>query len=189
MSPILGIWASAEQNSFIGSYESIARTTVTTDSTINSITFSSIPSTYSHLQLRIIARSQRSATSDTLYMRYNSDSSNNYSQHTLIGNGSAASATGYYPENVSYSGTIAGNTATTGVFGVSIIDILDYSNTNKYKTTRILDGYDNNGSGTINLRSSNWGSTSALSTIFIANYTNGDFFKAGSSFALYGIKG
>jgi hypothetical protein len=140
------------------------------------------------LQLRITARSQRAAAADSLYMRYNSDSSNNYSRHTLVANGSAVSANAYYPENVVFCGEIAAASATAGVFGISVIDILDYANTNKYKVTRALDGYDNNGSGTVNFRSSSWGSTSALSTIFIANYTNGDFFKAGSSFALYGIK-
>ena len=69
---------------------------------------------------------------------------------------------------------------------VSVIDILDYANTNKYKTVRALHGSDANGSGLIALRSGNWRSTSAITRIDLTPSSNN--FKQYSHFALYGVK-
>jgi len=71
MSPILGILASQNYPRINGAYESIATTTVSTS--VSSITFSSIPATYTHLQLRWIARSDRAAAQDFVDIRLNSD--------------------------------------------------------------------------------------------------------------------
>lgn len=68
-----------------------------------------------------------------------------------------------------------------------VVDILDYANTNKNKTIRVLAGVDNNGSGEVALNSGLWPSTSALNTIKILT-TSGNLNQY-SSFALYGIKG
>jgi hypothetical protein len=122
-------------------------------------------------------------------MRLNSDSGTNYSYHNLTGNGSAASAGGYAPDTIMFVATTAAASATSGTFGVSVVDILDYGNTNKNTTVRALDGYDANGSGVVEFRSNAWFNTAAVSTIFLANYQAGDNFAAGTSFALYGIKG
>jgi hypothetical protein len=185
--PILGVIDSAKSgNLYAASYESIA--TFTSSGSTNLIQFTSIPSTYTHLQLRILARSAQAATTDTIYFRFNGDSTNNYSRHLLSSNGSAISATGFYPENVVFAGTIAAASSTANVFGSYIVDILDYTNTNKNKVTRSLGGYDANGSGVIDFRSANWGSTAAITSITLANYTAGANFGNGSSFALYGIK-
>lgn len=169
------------------SYESIA--TFTSSGSTSSITFSSIPSTYKHLQLRILSRSAYAAATDQIYMRLNSDSGTNYSWHYLRGDGASATASGYASDNIIYAATTPAASASASIFGVSIIDILDYGNTNKNKTVRILDGYDANGSGIVELRSSGWYSTSAISTILLANYMAGSNFASGSSFALYGVKG
>jgi hypothetical protein len=75
------------------------------------------------------------------------------------------------------------------IFGVTILDILDYANTNKYKTTRNLAGVDSNDTnGKISFESGSWRSTSAVSTITLISGTGSDFLQY-SSFALYGIKG
>ncbi len=169
------------------SYESIA--TFTSSGSTNLITFSSIPSTYTHLQLRIFARSAQAASTDTVYFRFNGDSTNNYSRHLLSGDGASATVTGYYPENVIFAGTIAAASSTASAFGTYVVDILDYTNTNKNKVTRSLGGYDANGSGVVDFRSSNWGSTTAITSITLANYTAGANFANGSQFALYGIEG
>jgi hypothetical protein len=169
------------------SYDSIA--TFTSSGSTNLIEFTSIPSTYTHLQLRIFARSALSAATDTVYFRLNGDFSNNYSRHLLSGNGSSVSATGFYPENVIFAGTIAAASSTANTFGSYIVDILDYKNTNKNKVTRSLGGYDANGSGIIDFRSANWNSTTAITSIVLANYASGSNFANGSHFALYGIKG
>jgi len=75
----------------------------------------------------------------------------------------------------------------SNTYGVAIFDILEYANTNIYKTTRSLNGYDANGSGQVAFNSGNWRSTSAINRIDIS--FNADAFATGSSIALYGIKG
>ena len=73
------------------------------------------------------------------------------------------------------------------MYAASIIDILDYASTSKFKTTRVLDGYDANGSGEVIIGSGNWRSTSAITSITLGP-SSGNM-KLYSSFALYGIKG
>lgn len=182
MSPILGIWASQNYPRITGSYESIATTTVGAGGS-STITFSSIPSTYKHLQIRIMNLSS-SAESD-IRMRFNSDSSSNYSQHAIYGSGSGTP--GAY-------GTVNSNYASAGLTGgatypsVSIIDILDYENTNKFKTTRTLSGDDTNGAGFVFYYSGNWRNTNAITSITLTHFQSVNFNQY-SSFALYGIKG
>lgn len=185
--PILGIMASqVSGHLYAASYESIA--TFTSSGSTNLIQFTSIPATYTHLQLRVFSRSALAATTDTVYFRFNGDSTNNYSRHLLSGDGATATATGYYPENVVFVGTTSAANATANCFGSYIVDILDYTNTNKNKVVRSLGGYDANGSGIIDFRSANWNSTSAITSITLANYSSGSNFANGSIFALYGIK-
>ena len=165
-----------------GDYESIA---TYSPSGVTTVTFSSIPSTYQHLQLRLLTRTATSA-SDFIAIRFNGDSGSNYGFHNLYGNGSAAGASSTTPDTV-----IAWNVADGGdaanVFNACVFDILDYANTNKYKTARFLEGHDFNGSGVIELRSGAWRSTSAITSIEV--FTFGPNFATGSSIALYGIKG
>jgi hypothetical protein len=84
---------------------------------------------------------------------------------------------------------MAAASATASIFGVGVIDILDYANTNKYKTTRTLSCFDTNNvdRGLTMLLSGNWRSTSAVTTVrlFAGNNSMAQY----SSFALYGIKG
>jgi subtilase family serine protease len=105
----------------------------------------------------------------------------------LDGNGSSASAYGAaddFPQ-----GAIANASVTFGIFGAAIIDILDYANTNKYKTIRILSGNDNNGSGTIRFSSGAlYSNTNAVSSITLVSGSSGNWSEY-SQFALYGIKG
>ena len=173
-----------------GSYESIATTTVGAGGSAT-VTFSSIPATYTHLQVRLFARTSITAgNQDDTLMRFNSDTSSNYAGHQLYGDGSSAGAGslgGTPPVNVMYPAFITSNSATANSYGVGIIDILDYTNTNKYKVMRSLNGHDNNGNGFILLRSGLWMSTSAISTITFT-LGSGNFTQY-SSFALYGIKG
>ena len=184
---ILGILASSISGSkaVTNSYESIATTTVGSGGTAN-ITFSSIASTWTHLQIRAFSRnsySGGSAGTDNLFIQFNTDTASNYSAHYLSGNGASASA-GAYNADVVYCVTATGGTGSQP-FSSQIIDILDYKDTNKYKTVRLLSGVDNNGSGTVGLWSGNWRSTSAITSIKI--YSNYNWLQY-SHFALYGIK-
>jgi len=187
MTPMLGIMASAAMGSKQSSYESIQTTTVST--AVSSITFSSIPATYKHLQVRMIARDDRaSSTSDSGAFRFNSDSGNNYAYHALVGTGSTVITSAADTYSRGLIDRLTASTAGASTFGVAVLDILDYANTSKYKTVRILGGYDNNGDGQIILSSGLWQSTNAITTILI--YPNvGSNWVQYSSFALYGIKG
>ena len=170
------------------SYESIA--TVTGTGSATSLTFSSIPSTYTHLQIRGISRNTGGSQSYAIYLTFNGSSSG-YAWHYLKGNGSAASASGAASEvNINLQNADAGGTSTASTVGASIIDIHDYANTTKNKTVRAITGTDANTASTgfaISLGSGLWANTNAISSITI---TNGyDFFSTSTSFSLYGIKG
>lgn len=160
-----------------GSYESIQTVTVGAGGTAT-ITFSSIPSTYTHLQIRMLA--QNGNTNKNLSIRFNSDSGANYSRHILYGTGASALATGDINKN-----EVDAYISPTGGFGAAVVDILDYANTNKYKTTRALGGYDANGSGWMTLTSGNWRNTAAITSITLDNFASN--FAQYSTFALYGI--
>lgn len=160
------------------SYESIA-TVLVGSGGVASVSFSSIVGTYKHLQIRAYA--SQSSGGGSCDVEFNSDTTGtNYYQHALFGSGSAA-------------GAGAGNNKALGfqldsaAIGGGVMDILDYSNTNKYKTTRTLSGNDTNGGGYIVLRSGLWSNTSAITAITIKP-SSGNFTQY-SSFALYGIKG
>lgn len=184
---ILGTIASAiTANLPTNSYESIA--TVNLTGTQSSVSFTSIPSTYKHLQIRAIAKSNRTSEVQATYrFRFNSDSSSAYSYHRLMGDGSSASSSGGAASNYSYLYWGISTSDYANVFGASIWDILDYSNTNKNKTVRYLGGVDNNGSGGISLGSGAWLNTGAVSRIDLDIDTGFSFIQY-SQFALYGIK-
>ena len=171
------------------SYESIATVTVG-GAGQNTVTFSSISASYTHLQIRWIARENTGSVStpdENVRIRFNSDTGGNYSLHRLNGNGSTTSADGYANESDVVATGFSGNSATAGIYGAGIIDILDYANTNKYKTVRLLSGVDQNGSGAVWFNSGNWRNTNAITSIELRESTNG--FKQYTQFALYGIKG
>ena len=186
MTPILGIWAS--QGRVAGtSFESIATVTVGAGGS-SSVSFTSIPSTYSHLQIRFIARGE--STLARVALRANNDSNANYTLHYLYGNGSSAGAGGIGSQGQIDLTTIPTSSQTASAFGAAVVDILDYANTNKYKTIRSLGGDDLNGSGGYSiLYSGAWLSTSAINRIDIIPGTVGTGNIAQySTFALYGIK-
>ena len=119
----------------------------------------------------------------SLVAQLNSDTGSNYARHYLNGNGSSVGV----GANASFSNFFVGTTGNaTSTFGASVIDILDYANTNKYTTSRSLSGADANGSGFVQFFSGLWMNTAAVTTITITGDSNFDQY---SQFALYGIKG
>lgn len=173
---------------FDSDYELIERITVGSGGS-SSVTFSSIPQTYRHLQLRAAAKTNRSDNQDIICMRYNSDTGSNYAYHILYGNGSSAGADSNTSTGTPWSGIIAGQTDAANMFGAVITDILDYARTDRYKTMRSLNGTDQNSTaGRIYFSSNLWQSTSAISTLTVTP-VYGTSFSQYSNFALYGIKG
>ena len=187
--PILGILASS-MAAAKDSYESIATVSVGAGGT-SSVDFTSIPNTYTHLQLRYIAQTNRGTYGIAEYeLRFN-NSTTDYNYHPFYGDGSSVASLSY-----SFSSGLRGDgeigTSTGGTFGGGVLDILDYANTNKNKTVRWLGGVDINGTiagygGRVGLFSGLWRSTSAITSIKLVPYT-GSLFTQYSHFALYGIK-
>ena len=192
--PILGSVASQNTKTFLfapsGAYDSIATATVS-NGTTQTITFSSIPATYTHLQLRYIVRTNRSDDySDAIGIRFNSDTGSNYYRHHFGTEGSWTSSGGSSGSDAQYHIQAATALSLANTFGNGVIDIFDYANTIKQKTTRSLGGNNNNTSNQdwLLFASSLWRNTSAINTIDLkVNY--GTYYAVGSKIALYGIKG
>jgi len=171
------------------SYESIATVTVGSGGS-STVEFTSIPSTYTHLQLRGVARSTYAEGFDAASVKLNDDSGSNYSAHALVGYGATTgteAGSSISPGYPMYAIGGAGSTAGSNIFGATVLDILDYANTNKYKTIRSLMGVDTNGGGRIYFSSANWRNTNAITKITLTLF-NGNFVQY-TQFALYGIKG
>ena len=195
--PILGIMASQISGHLAppydgpyGAYDSLA--TVTLSASAASITFAGIPSGYKHLQVRLMARSDRATYPlDDNWIQFNGDTGSNYTSHALYGDGASASAYASAPRGNIYG---VGSMATSAGSGWSggILDILDYTNTNKNTTARWLQGFDTNGTvsgygGRINLISGSWMNTAAVTSItFGLDGTRA--YTQHSTFALYGVK-
>ena len=185
--PILGTVASQFSSKPFGSYESIATSTVGVGGATD-ITFSDINSNYAHLQVRIIARTTQSNSNVNLRFQVNGDTGSNYSFHQMYAYGSSIGAEG--GGNMSFGLTMQspGSTSSGNMFGIGILDILEYKNTNIYKTFRLLGGNDQNTSteGFSNFISTNWRSTSAITSLKFY-YPAGNLAQY-SQVALYGIK-
>jgi hypothetical protein len=170
----------------VGDYESIATIAVGVGG-VASVSFTSIPSTYTHLQIRFNARVVGAGSvNDNVLMQVNSDTGSNYNAHYLYGSGTSALAGATGTASTTYVGRAPQASATGGVYSGQVLDLLDYSNTNKYKTFRSLSGADLNGSGDIFLWSGLWMNTNAINTILIKGASSN--LSQYSSFALYGIK-
>jgi hypothetical protein len=174
-----------------GAFDSIATVTVGAGGS-STITFSSIPNTYKHLQIRGISKQSATTTGfPNVGLYFNADTTfTNYRSHYINANGSAVGAgevqaAGYYAYSFN---TITSNAGYANMFGVSVTDILDYANTNKNKTIRTLGGQDANGSGEVVFTSGLWmNSSTAVNAITLVLPGGGNFVQY-SFFALYGIK-
>jgi hypothetical protein len=167
-------------------YELLTTTLITSDTA--DVTFSNLNSTYGstyqHLQLRITARDTRNFSLNTTQIRFNGDSTGNYSWHRLYGNGSTVTSASQVSGTTMYAVETGANSTTANVFGAAIIDILDPFETTKNTTIRSLTGLNNQ---TIVLYSGAWRDTSALTSIYLVPEV-GASYVSGSRFSLYGMR-
>jgi len=162
-------------------YELIS-TSVVSGSSVASVTFSGLGTSaaaYKHLQLRVAATPV--ATGVTMWVQFNGDAASNYNHHFLVGQGGTA----YSGNGATANGTLIGGIAgwTNSYAMASIMDILDFSNTSKNKTTRALSGQ---ASGEVELCSGLWRSTAAVTSATV--YFGGTNIAVGSRLSLYGLK-
>ena len=158
-----------------------------------SFTFSSIPSAYKSLQLRMILRDSSAGTSaNYISLRFNGDTGSTYASHQLYDNYGSVAAYGAASQTFIQvqGGNISGN-ATANTFAASITDIVDYASTSKYKTSKsFAGGNTNNGSGynDVGFNSGLWQSTAAINSITVyVGSPNGYNINTGSTLSLYGV--
>jgi len=163
--------------------EAIATTYLEADAA--SVEFSGIPATYEHLQLRWSARSDRGNTYDHSYFRFNGDTAVNYSHHYLSGYASTADAGGVATQNTTYAYRLSGKSSAAESYGMTVLDIIDYTNTSKNTTISGIGGVNGTFDEAI-YYSGLWLSTAAVHTIWLKPYQGSNFLR-GSEFTLYGL--
>lgn len=180
------IW---DGTTFPGYFESIQTVVISTSGT-TLVEFTNIPQNYKHLQVRAVGRVGYPGTSSVSspQYRFNDDSGSNYSNHRVGTFGTGTFSDGEANQSIAGGvGWMSAATAGAGIFGAFVMDILDYSNTSKYKTVKTQPGVSFSGGGWSAITSNGWRSTSAITKIsFIENNNYG--WNQYSQFALYGIR-
>ena len=175
----------AGNTAFVPAFESIATATVGSSGS-SEIEFASIPSGFAHLQLRCYAFTETNG--HVMVLRINSDTGANYTFHCINGNGGGGTGSAGGSTGLTYARFFGSDVGTDTTNPTSaIVDILDYTNTNKYKTIRAISGCDNNGGGEVGIQSSLWINTSSITNIKI-RLNSGANYSQYSHFSLYGIK-
>ena len=167
-------------------YTLISSNTLT--SSAATVTFSSIPATYTDLVLRLSAR--KSAGGDTFKVQFNSDTATNYSNITVIGNGVTASSTRVNSQVYVRAYGANESTFTANSFGSSDVYIPSYL-VSQNKPIANFGVTENNSAAAdasfVNASAGLWRNTAAITSIVITD-PGASTFAIGSSFYLYGIK-
>ena len=199
MSPIIELiggakaygWGKFVSAPDLGAMFPIASTTLSVTSTV--VTFTGIPSTYTHLQVRALVRSGRTGYSnDGFRLTFNGDTSTNYSRHKLDSADSGIDAGSTTSSNFIFVQGIAGALPDSAVFGFAIVDILDYAHANKYKVSQNFSAMATNVNSGENrswasFSSGVWKSTSAITSMTFKTFSSENQLP-GTSYYLYGIK-
>jgi hypothetical protein len=155
-----------------------------------SIVFSNIPQIYKHLQIRVLGRGGATFTDGlSQYINFNQDFGSNYGWHVLFGPGSTPStfAPTPFPTTVISTPQILTDAGSpSGLFGTTIVDILDYSNTSRFKNVKVFGGFDKTSNGRVSLGSGYWAANAAINSITLQSDSG---LAAGSRADLYGIVG
>lgn len=166
-------------------YEPIATTTL--GSAASSITFSSIPGTYTDLVLVTLLRENGGSNSpgSNMEVSVNNDSGTNYSWTRTFADGTGVSSSRFTSQAYMSIATAAGGATSSNIFGLSILNFFSYAGSTN-KTILSSHGVDANGSGWVFNSVGLWRSTSTITSIKINN-ASGNNFAANSTATLYGI--
>ncbi len=170
-------------------YEHIATTTL--GSNAASVTFSSLPTDYEHLQIRASARSTLNTTPgyDGIDCRFNGDSGANYSQQGVHGFNSSDTQDEHANINDLRFWAVASDPSNSSLYGGFILDILDYRSTSKWTSARAYGcrGPDSS-NGFVYFGGALWANTAAITSILLAPMAGSAQWKSGSTFTLYGMR-
>ena len=153
--------------------------TYTLGSAAPSITFSSIPATYTDLRLVLVGSATGSASAR---IQFNSDTGSNYSQTVLYGTGAGVGS--YRNTSFTYVDLTATNNMNTPIV-MKTIDLFSYAGST-FKTILTDESNDLNGSGSVTKCVGLWRSTAAITSILF--YLSANNFAIGTTATLYGIK-
>ena len=149
---------------------------ITLGSAATSVTFASIPGTFR--DLRIVINAKNTVDAQGIRTQYTDDANANYSYIVTYGTGSGNGASG------------AGSGLTYADYGVNrtsnqttLVDIMDYSATDKHKTALVRS---DNATAIVLYYLNRWASNSAITKVKLSASANS--FAAGSTFSLYGVK-
>lgn len=158
-------------------YEPIESKTLAT--AVSTLTFSSIPQTYTDLVL-IFSGNAASGSIDSILMRFNGDTATNYSFQILDGNGSSASAGLASNQTSVNTSLIIGSEVSNNIW-----QIFNYSNATTFKT---VIGRGNVAGSYVRLAAGMWRKTPEAITSITLFHASSINFVVGSTFTLYGIK-
>lgn len=166
-------------------YTLIASNTLT--SSAASVTFSSIPGTYTDLVLKASVRTDVVNPFDQLYIRFNSDSGSNYSYTALRGIPTSVTSFRGTSQAQIRGGYTDASQATSNTFSSNEVYIPSYTSTTN-KPVSVYGAQEDNVTGAyLEVNANLWQSSSAITSIVITTQ-NAANFVSGSSFWLYGIK-
>lgn len=161
-------------------FEPLATTTL--GSAASSITFSSIPSTYTDLRV-VLSNNPTASTGQNVVLTFNNDTATNYSTTLIRGNGSVAVSSALTNRaNMS----LDNNGTSTTYPNLYELDIFSYAGST-YKTALVSNSSDFNGSGEVTKIVGLWRSTSAINRIDF-KYATGSNFSTGTTATIYGIR-
>lgn len=175
-----------DQVSTVSDFDLLSTTILTSNQASVTFDVSTFASTYKHLQIRMLGRTNKGTSGDTLSMQFNNDTGSSYNMHYLQGNGSSVGSGYGSATSLNYFIDVP-STADSAGYTPAIIDIVDAFSSTKYKTTKVLWG-DTVKWNAINVRSFYWSNTSAITTIKITT-VSANSLVSGSRFSIYGIKG
>jgi len=160
---------------------------VTVGSATGSITFSSIPATYTDLLVKVSPRFSAASVNKTLVMRFNSDAStSNYTNKRLQGNGSTINSSIENGYNGGYVSEVNGGSSTANTFSNVEIYIPNYAGSN-YKSFSVDSGMENNATTAYaQLLGNLWSNTAAITSITLVEQTSDNFVQYSTAY-LYGI--
>lgn len=154
-----------------------------------SITFNNIPQTFNHLRVVVSGRGMNSGTIETMYLRFNGDSSSLYSESMMYSANTGLFANRYSAQTLTQMISNVGDTALANTFSNIEIYIPNYKSTSFFKSYTVDCAGANNSTAYEAKRHSNqaglYRSTSAITSITLGGYSAN--IKQGTTATLYGI--
>jgi hypothetical protein len=163
--------------------------TVTLGATASSVTFSSIPATYRDLILVVTGRSTYTPDGgESVSLRFNADSGSNYPYVRMGGTGSSAFSDSGTLARAFVASIRASESSNTSP-GVAVIQIMDYSATDKHKSI-LGRGASTAGDGAV-AHATRWANTAAITSVQVIpdrqiQGASSDW-ASGATFNLFGV--